>query len=50
MLFGLNLRLGVGISISSVVRVGFKILLYDFVAVPASDHSAEMPPGQDSQQ
>lgn len=22
--------------------------LYDFVAVPASDHSAELPPGQDS--
>jgi hypothetical protein len=30
------------------VKVRFKIRLYDLVAVSASDHSAELPQGQDS--
>jgi hypothetical protein len=52
--FCLNLRLELDIRVSSVVTVGvkvsvsYKIRLYDFMAVPASDHSAELPPGQDS--
>ena len=46
------LRLGLGIRVSSIVkvmvRVGFKIRCDDLVAVPASDHSAELSPEQDS--
>jgi hypothetical protein len=46
----INLRLGLGIRVISVVkvRVRFKICFYSFLAVPASDHSAELPPKQDS--
>ena len=40
--------LGLGIRLSSVIKVRYKIRFYDFVAVPASDHSVELPPGQDS--
>ena len=44
-----NFRLGFrGSSVATVrvrVRVRFKIRFDDFVAVPASDHSAELPPG-----
>jgi hypothetical protein len=49
-LFGLNLRLGLGIRVSSdfKVRVRFKFRFDDFMAVPASDHSRELPPEQDS--
>ena len=38
------------VRVSSVVkvRVKFKIRLYDFVAVPPSDHSPELPPELDS--
>ena len=43
-----NIRLGIRVSSVVKVRVRFKIRLYDFVAVPASDHFAELPPGQDS--
>ena len=52
--FGLHLRLGLGIRVSSVVkvrvtvRVMSQIRCYDFVAMPANDHSAELPPKQDS--
>ena len=42
MLLGLNYRLRFGIMVSSVV------IFDDFVAVPASDPSTELPPGQDS--
>jgi hypothetical protein len=45
-LFGLNLRLGIRVSSVVNVRVRFKIRFYDFVAVPASDHSAKLPPEQ----
>ena len=44
MLFGLNLRLALGIRVSSVVKVRvmdmfrFKIRFYNFMAVPGSDH------------
>ena len=50
MLFGLNLRFEFSIIVKArvKVRVRFKIRFYDFVAVPASDHSAEMPPELDS--
>ena len=41
-LFGLNLRLGLGISGSSVFRVSFKIILYYFMALPAINHSREL--------
>ena len=42
--------LGLGIRVSSVVnvRVRFKIRFDNFVAAPSSDHSAELPPEQDS--
>ena len=50
LLFGLNLRLGLGIRVNSLVKVRFKIRFYDFVAVPASDHSAELPPVHESSQ
>jgi hypothetical protein len=30
------------------VRFRFKIRFYDFMAVPASDYSGELPPEQDS--
>lgn len=41
-----------GIRVSSVVMVNvrFKIRCYDFVALPSGDHSAELPPGQDTGQ
>jgi hypothetical protein len=49
----INLRLGLGIRVSIVVKVRvkvrFKIRFDAFVAVPASDHSAELPPGQKTQ-
>ena len=35
-------------DISSVVKVRFKIRFYDFVAVPAIDRFAKLPPEQDS--
>ena len=38
------LRLGLGIR----VKVRFQIRLYDFGAVPASDHSTELLPDHDS--
>ena len=47
-LFSLNLRSGLDIRVSSVVRVRFKNRFSDFVAVPASAHSAELPPEQGS--
>jgi hypothetical protein len=49
-LFGLNLKLRLGIRVNSVVkvRVTFKIRFYDFVDVLASDLSAELPREQDS--
>ena len=52
MVVGLNIRLGLGITVSSVVkvRVRFKIRLCEFVAVPASDHSAELAPVHESSQ
>jgi hypothetical protein len=34
-------------NLSLGIRVWIKVRLYDFVAVPASDHSAELPPEQD---
>ena len=42
--------LWLGIRFSSVVKVIFKIRLYDSVVVWASDHSAELPPEQESWQ
>ena len=46
----LILRLWSGIRVSSMVEVSvrFKIRFDDFVAVPASDQFAELPPGEDS--
>ena len=47
--FDANLGLWLGIMVSNwvTVGVGFKMKLYDFVAVPASDHPAVLPQGQD---
>ena len=36
------------IKVRVKVRVRFKIRFYDFVAVPASDYYAKLPPEQDS--
>jgi hypothetical protein len=40
--------LRLGIRASSVVKVRVKVRLNYFVAVPASDHSADRPPKHDS--
>ena len=40
--------LRLGIKVSCVVTVRVKVRLNDFVAVPASGHSAERPPEHDS--
>lgn len=45
-----NLLFKFSVRVSNVVkvRVRFKLRFYDFVVVPASDHSAELRPEQDS--
>ena len=46
--FDLNLRSGIMVSSVVRVKVMLKIRWDDFVAVPASDCSAELPPEHDS--
>ena len=46
MLFGLNLRLALGIRVSSVVKV--RVTVGVRFKIRFHDHSAELPPEQDS--